>query len=186
MAAVTYRLLFGTMPLKPTYIQLQMADETFREVKGIVTDVPVKIDDHFVYTDFQVIDMGEDKYDPPIILGRPFLSTVKAIIYIGTGEVHMHFPSEKVRLYFTDPNYIVEESKQVRKQRNRNQRRHIIKDGWADYEGEVVRSEDIQFKQNYLVEPVAPSQVWREKITIHEEEALPEVPTTPSNESQDN
>jgi len=28
--------------------------------------------------------MGEDEYDPPIILGRPFLSTVKAIIYIGT------------------------------------------------------------------------------------------------------
>jgi len=97
-----------------------MADQTFREVKGIVTDVPVKIDDHFVYTDFQVIDMGEDEYDPPIILGRPFLSTVKAIIYIGTGEVHMHFPSEKVRRYFTDPNYIFEESKQVRKRRNRN------------------------------------------------------------------
>jgi len=67
MAAVTYRLLFGTMPLKPTYIQLQMADQTFREVKGTVTGVPVKIDDHFVYTDFQVIDMGEDEYDPPII-----------------------------------------------------------------------------------------------------------------------
>ena len=74
-----------------------MVDQTFREVKGTVTDVRVKIDDHFVYTDFQVIDMGEDEYDPPIILGRPFLSTVKAIIYIGTREVHMHFPSEKVR-----------------------------------------------------------------------------------------
>jgi len=58
--------------------------------------------------------MGEDEYDPPIILGRPFLSTVKAIIYIGTGEVHMHFTSEKVHCYFTDPNYIIEESKQVR------------------------------------------------------------------------
>ena len=80
MASVTYQLLFGTMPLKPTYIQLQMADQTFRKVEGIVTDVLVKIDDHFVYTDFQVIDMGEDEYDPPIILGRPFLSTVKAII----------------------------------------------------------------------------------------------------------
>jgi len=90
--------------------------------------------------------MGEDEYDLPIILGRPFLSTVKAIIYIGTGEVYMHFPSEKVRRYFTDPNYIIEESKQVRKRRNRNQRRQIIKDGWADYEGEVVRSEDVQFK----------------------------------------
>jgi len=55
--------------------------------------------------------MGEDEYDPPIILGRPFLSTVKAVIYIGTGEVHMHFPSEKIRHYCTDPNYIVEDSK---------------------------------------------------------------------------
>jgi len=82
MAAVTYQLLFGTMPLKPTYIQLQMADQTFRKVEGIVTDVLIKIDNHFVHTDFQVIDMGEDEYDPPIILGRPFLSTVKAIIYI--------------------------------------------------------------------------------------------------------
>jgi len=81
------------------------------------------IDDHFVHTDFQVVDMGEDEYDPPIILGRPFHSTVKAIIYIGTREVHMHFPSKKVCHYFTDPNYIVEDSKQVRtrrRQRNHN------------------------------------------------------------------
>jgi len=189
MAAVTYQLLFGTIPLKPIYIQLQMADQTFREVKGTVTDVPLKIDDHFIYIDFHVIDMGEDEYDPPIILGRPFLSTIKAIIYIGTGEVHMDFPSEKVRRYFTDPNYIVKGSKQVRtrrKRRNRNQRREIIKHGWADYKGEVVRSEDIELKQNYPEETVAPSQVWRENMTIHEEEAPPEAPTTPPNESQDN
>jgi len=131
--------------------------------------------------------MREDEYDPPTILGRPFLSTVKAIIYIRTGEVHMHFPSEKVRRYFTDLNYIVEDSKQVRtrrRRRNRNQRQ-IMKNGWADYEGEVVRSEDIQLEQNYPEETVAPSQVWREKIRIHEEKALPEPPTTPSSESQD-
>ena len=146
-----------------------MADQTFREVKGTVTDVPVKIDDHFIYTDL-VIDMGEDEYDPPVILGRPFLSIVKAIIYIGTGEVHTHFPSEKVRRYFADPNYIIEDSKQVRtrrRRRNHNQKRQIIKDGWADYEGEVIRSEDIQLEQDYHEETIAPSQVWREKITIH-------------------
>jgi len=90
---VTYQLLFGTMPLKQTYIQLLMSHQTFRKVEG------------------------EDEYDPPIILGRPFHSTVKAIIYIGTGEVHMHFPSEKVCRYYTDPNYIVEDSKQVRTRR---------------------------------------------------------------------
>jgi len=97
----------------------------------------------------KVIDMGEDEFDPLVILGKPFLSTVKAIIYIGTGEVHMHFPSEKVRRCFTDPNYIVEDSKQVRtrrRQRNHNQRRQIIKDRWAHYEGEFGRSEDIQFE----------------------------------------
>ena len=49
MPAVTYQLLFGTMPLKSTYIQLQMADQTFRKVEGIVTDVPVNIDDHSGY-----------------------------------------------------------------------------------------------------------------------------------------
>ena len=101
----------------------------------------------------------------------------------------MHFPSEKVRRYFTDPNYIVEDSKQVRTRRrrhNRNQKMQIIKDGWADYEEEVVRSEDIQLEQDYLEETVAPSQVWKEKITIHKEEAPLEAPTAPPNEPQDN
>ena len=77
-------------------------------------------------------------------------------------------------------------TKQIRRrQRNRNQRRQIIKDGWAEYEGEVVRSEDIQLEQDYPEEIVAPSQGWREKITIHEEEAPLEAPTTPSKKSQD-
>ena len=130
--------------------------------------------------------MGEDEYDPPIILGRPFLSTVKAIIYIGTREVHMDFPCEKIRRYFTDSNCIVEDSKQVRtrsRRCNRNQRRQIIKDGWADYEREVVGSEDIQLEQNCPEETVAPSQ--REKIVIHEEKVSPKPPTTPSSKSQD-
>jgi len=132
--------------------------------------------------------LGENEYDPPIILGRLFLSTVKVIIYIGTREVHMHFPSKKVRCYFPDPNHIVEDSKQVRTRRRRhncNQRRQIIKDGWAEYEGEVVRSEDLQLEQNYPEETVAPSQVCREKLVVHEEQAPLEPPTTPSSESQD-
>jgi len=132
--------------------------------------------------------MGEDEYNPPITIGRLFLSTVKVIIYNGTKEVHVHFSSDKVRRYFTDPNHIVEDSKQVRMRRgrrNRNQRRQIIKDGWADYEGEVVRSEDILLEQNYPEKTVAPSQVCREKIVIHEEQAPSEPPTTPSSESQD-
>jgi len=81
-------------------------------------------------------------------------------------------PLRRYAAIFTDLNYIVKDSKQVRtrrRRRNRNQRRQIIKDGWADYEGEVVRSEDIQLEQNCPEETIAPSQVWREKIVIHEE-----------------
>jgi hypothetical protein len=39
-------------------------------VDGIAKNVLVQIDDHFIPTDFLVIDIGEDEYDPPIILGR--------------------------------------------------------------------------------------------------------------------
>ena len=96
---------------------------------------------HSAPDDFKVIDMGEDEYNPPITIRRPFLSTVKAIIYIGTGEVHMHFPSEKARCY------IVEDSEQVRTRRrrcNRNQRRQNHQGrmgGLRVYEGEVHRED---------------------------------------------
>jgi hypothetical protein len=121
MAKVTYEYLYGTMPLDPTYAQLQMIDQSFRFMDGIAKNVPVQIGDHFIPTDFLVIDMGEDEYNPPIILGRPFLSTTKAIIYIATGEVHFQFPSEKVRRYFNS-NYIVDE--EPKKNRTRRRRRN--------------------------------------------------------------
>jgi hypothetical protein len=88
MAKVTYEYLYGTMALNLTYAQLQMVDQSFRFVDGIAKNVPVQIDDHFTPTDFLVIDMREDEYDPPTILRRPFLSTTKAIIYLATREVH--------------------------------------------------------------------------------------------------
>jgi hypothetical protein len=88
MAKVTYEYLYGTMPLEPTNVQLQMADQTFHFVEGLVKDVPIQIDNHFILTNFLVVDIKEDEYDPLIILGRPFLSTTKAIMYITIGEVH--------------------------------------------------------------------------------------------------
>jgi hypothetical protein len=76
--------------------------------------------------------MGEDDYDPPIILGRPSLNTTKAIIYFGTAKVHFHFPSEKVRHYFNDNYMVYEDPKKNRTRRRnhtRNQKNHITKDG---------------------------------------------------------
>ena len=62
----------------------------------------VRIHDHYSPTDFMVLDMGEEEDDMPIILGRPFLNTTNAIIYVGSRQVHFQFPREKVRCYFNN------------------------------------------------------------------------------------
>jgi hypothetical protein len=170
MAKVTYEYLYGTMPLEPTYAQLQMADQTFCFVEGEVKDVLIQIDDHYVPTDFLGIDMGDD-YDPPIILGRPFLNTTRAIIYIGTGEIHFHFPTEKVRRYFNNNYIITEEPKKNRTRRrqrtHRQNKKNITTDGWADYEGEVSRYEDRYPEEKNIVEE--PEEVLPEENQVPQE-----------------
>jgi hypothetical protein len=64
-----------------------MADQSLRWPEGIAKDVLVKIQDYYVPTDFLVLDMLGDE-DKPIILGRPFLNTTDAVIYIGSGQIH--------------------------------------------------------------------------------------------------
>jgi hypothetical protein len=182
MAKVTYEYLYGTMPLDPTYAQLQMVDQSFRFMDGIAKNIHVQIEDHFISTDFLVIDMGEDVYDPPIILGTSFLSTTKAIIYLATGEVHFQFPSEKVHRYFNN-NYIVDEepkkTRTKRRHRNHTQKNQIPKDGWADYQGDVSRYED-QYPEEkiYLEEEVVPP-IESKPVTVENKEEKIMQPTHP-------
>ena len=101
MSKVTYEYLFGDEPLFPTYMKLSMADQSIRFPEGIAKDVMVRIHDHSAPTDFMVLDMGEED-GTPIILGRPFLNTTNAIIYIRSGQVYFQFPREKVHCYFNN------------------------------------------------------------------------------------
>jgi hypothetical protein len=100
MSKITYEYLFGDEPLIPIYMQLQMVDQSIQFLEGIAKDVMVRIHDHYAPADFMVLDMGEEDKDVPIILGRPFLNTTNAIIYVGSRQVHFQFPGEKVRCYF--------------------------------------------------------------------------------------
>jgi hypothetical protein len=88
MSKVIYKYLFGNEPLYPTYMQLQMVNQSIWFLKGIAKDVLVQIQDHYVPADFMVLDMGAKDKETPIILGRPFLNTTNAIIFIGSGQVH--------------------------------------------------------------------------------------------------
>jgi hypothetical protein len=84
---VAYEYLFGNELLYPTYMQLQMADQLVRFLEGIVKDVIVQIQDRYVPADFMVLDIGIEE-ETSIILGRPFLNTINAVIYIESGQVY--------------------------------------------------------------------------------------------------
>jgi hypothetical protein len=99
MSKVKYKHLYNTRPMYRTYVHLQMADQLFWHPKGVVKDVMVKIRDHYICTDFIVLDMGEED-DVHLILGRPLLNTTSAIIYIRTEKIHFQFLGEKVHCYF--------------------------------------------------------------------------------------
>ena len=80
-------------------IMSKMVDQSIQFPEGIAKDVMVRIHDHYAPTDFMVLDMGGED-GTPIILGRPFLDTTNAIIYVGSRQVYFQFPRQKVRCYF--------------------------------------------------------------------------------------
>ncbi|XP_042022905.1 uncharacterized protein LOC121770193 [Salvia splendens] len=86
------KMKIGT--LKPTTITLQMADRTVTYPKGIVEDVLVMVHDFIFPVDFLVLDMEED-VNVPLIMGRPFLATGKALIDVAKGELTLHMGNKR-------------------------------------------------------------------------------------------
>jgi len=64
----------------------------------VANDLIVKIKEKFVPTDFMILDMGNGK-NIPLIIGRPFLSTINACIFVASGQ--MEFQIGSSRLHFT-------------------------------------------------------------------------------------
>lgn len=67
--------------LMPCDFTLQLADGSVKKVLEILEDVPVKVRDLYIPTDFVVMEMSENS-NVTIILGRPFMATVGTFIYI--------------------------------------------------------------------------------------------------------
>ncbi|XP_058006634.1 uncharacterized protein LOC131182029 [Hevea brasiliensis] len=62
---------------------------------GILENIPIKIGKFFIPVDFVVLEMEED-IQIPIILGRPFLATVGAIIAVKNGQLTLKVGDEEV------------------------------------------------------------------------------------------
>ena len=76
----------GLGEARPTTVTLQLADRSLKHLKGgggggggVDRSVLVKVDKFILLAGFIVLDMEEDK-EIPIILGRPFLTTGRALI----------------------------------------------------------------------------------------------------------
>ncbi|KAL0416474.1 UNVERIFIED_CONTAM: hypothetical protein Slati_3479300 [Sesamum latifolium] len=81
--------------LTPSIITLQVADRSIKYPRGIVEDVLVKDGKFIIPIDFIMLDMEEDKYIP-LILGRPFLATSRALIDVQKGQLTLRVNEEHV------------------------------------------------------------------------------------------
>ena len=88
--------LLGLGEARPTTVTLQLADRSLKHPRGIIEDVLVKVDKFIFPADFIVLDMEEDK-EIPIILGRPFLATGRAMIDVQRGELKLRVQEEEVK-----------------------------------------------------------------------------------------
>jgi hypothetical protein len=83
-------------------ISLQMADKSTTIPIGICDDVPVQVANNcLILTDFVVLEMPEDD-KMSIILGRPFLNTLGAVIDCNQGKVTFNVNDKEHTVYFPE------------------------------------------------------------------------------------
>ena len=68
---------------------------SLKHPRGVIEDVLVKVDKFIFPADFIVSDIEEDK-EIPIILGRPFLATGRAMIDVKRGELKLRVQDDEV------------------------------------------------------------------------------------------
>ncbi|XP_019241872.1 PREDICTED: uncharacterized protein LOC109221896 [Nicotiana attenuata] len=94
MPLAIYKQAGLVMP-RPTSMRLQMADRSIKRPVGIVDDVLVKVGKFHLPADFVILDCAVDK-EIPIILGRPFLATGRALMDSKQNEIKFRVNDEEV------------------------------------------------------------------------------------------
>ena len=86
----------GLSEARPTMVTLQLVDRSLKHPRGVIEDVLVMVDKFIFPADFIVLYMEEDK-EIPIILGRQFLATSRAMIVVQKGELKLRVQDDEVR-----------------------------------------------------------------------------------------
>ncbi|GKC79987.1 reverse transcriptase domain-containing protein [Tanacetum coccineum] len=90
----------GIGPLKSTRMTLELANRFVTYPKGITEDVIIKVEKLNFLSDFVIVDFEADPR-VPIILGRPFLRTAKALMDLYEEKLTLRVENEEV-VFYTD------------------------------------------------------------------------------------
>ena len=114
-------------PLFYTNMHLQLADQSLCYPKGVLEDTIIRVGQSYIPLDFVVLEIGGDKR-APMILGRPFLSTAKAIIYMDSAKICFTIKDRKEKFTFKNrilqspvhpqTSYLLEETIMSKKKNN--------------------------------------------------------------------
>ncbi|GKB19385.1 reverse transcriptase domain-containing protein [Tanacetum coccineum] len=88
----------GLGALKPTRMTLELANRSVTHPMGIAEDVVVRVDGFTFLADFVVVNFEPDPR-VPIILGRPFLRTAKALIDLYEEKLTLRVGSDELIFY---------------------------------------------------------------------------------------
>ncbi|GJU44876.1 reverse transcriptase domain-containing protein [Tanacetum coccineum] len=88
----------GLGALKPTRMTLELANHSVTHPMGIAEDVVVRVDGFTFLADFVVVNFEPDPR-VPIILGRPFLRTAKALIDLYEEKLTLRVGSDELVFY---------------------------------------------------------------------------------------
>ncbi|XP_075103473.1 uncharacterized protein LOC142178050 [Nicotiana tabacum] len=81
--------------MKDAGVSLQLADQSTKTPKGIIENILVRVDKFVFPIDFIVLEM-EENTEVPLILGRPFLATGRAIIDVHQGQLILLVDEERM------------------------------------------------------------------------------------------
>ncbi|XP_050222514.1 uncharacterized protein LOC126672604 [Mercurialis annua] len=98
MPLTLFRALCGDKTVKNTSMVLQLADHSLKRPYGIVEDVLVKVDKFIFPVDFVILDYAVDK-ECPIILGRTFMNTGRALIDVHGGKLSLRIDEETIEFF---------------------------------------------------------------------------------------
>ncbi|GJT24224.1 reverse transcriptase domain-containing protein [Tanacetum coccineum] len=93
----------GLGALKPTRMTLELANRSVTHPMGIAEDVVVRVDGFTFLADFSVVAPRSPRAEPdprvPIILGRPFLRTAKALIDLYEEKLTLRVGNDELVFY---------------------------------------------------------------------------------------